>query len=136
MQTLGDDWEQITDDVFGEFRLIEYLGLVLEEDEVNEAAFGWGGDRYGVFYNRQADERIMVLSIVWDQPTDLEEFVDAYKNWADLYLGAELSSSTAGVTCWQNGSEEQCLLVTPDSTIITRAETAEQRQKINQLMLP
>ncbi len=136
MQTLGDDWEQITDDVFGEFRLIEYLGLVLEEDEVNEAALGWGGDRYGVFYNRQADERIMVLSIVWDQPADLEEFVGAYKNWADLYLGAELSSSTAGVTCWQNGSEEQCLLVTPDSTIITRAETAEQRQKINQLMLP
>lgn len=131
---LGDGWDQLTDDVFGEFYLIEYLGLALEEGEVNPAAGGWGGDRYGVYYNSETGERVMVLKIVWDDPADLPEFTEAYTNWASILLGDESAGGSAEETCWDNAGNDQCLLITADSVIITRADSTELRQKLNNIM--
>ncbi|MFT5197158.1 MAG: hypothetical protein ACI9EW_002768 [Cellvibrionaceae bacterium] len=134
LNELGAGWEQLADDVFGEFYLIEYLGLVLDEGEVNPAANGWGGDRYGVYYNPTTTERIMVLKLVWDSPADLPEFTEAFNSWAANFLGQPLAESAAEATCWDNGGNDQCLLMTADGVVITRSDSAELRQLINAIM--
>ena len=133
LETLGAGWSQIADDVFGEFYLIEYLGLALGEDEVNPAAAGWGGDRYGIFYNGESDERVMVLKIVWDGPDDQPEFIDAFTAWAEIFLDEEISSGE-GITCWDNDGNDQCLLVFEDSVVITRADSSDLSQLVNKLI--
>ncbi|MFK7800537.1 MAG: hypothetical protein AB8G95_02790 [Anaerolineae bacterium] len=134
LNELGEGWEELAENVFGEFYIIEYLSLALTEDEVNPAASGWGGDRYGVYYNKATDERVMVIKIVWDEPSDLTEFTDAYTKWAEIFLGEELTGAVAGTTCWDNGGNDQCLLITADSVVITRSDSAELRQLINTIM--
>ena len=134
MDALGEGWQQLADDVFGEFYLIEYLGFVLDEDVVRPATTGWGGDRYAVFYNPSTDERVMVMKTVWDEPADLTEFVEAYQQFGSTLLGEPFLSDGA-VTCWNNRGEEQCLIVTAESALVTRSDTAELRQLINSIML-
>lgn len=134
LSALGDGWEQLADDVFGEFYLIEYLGFVLEEDVVRPATTGWGGDRYVVFYNAELDDRVMVLKTVWDEPEDLNEFVAAYMQFAEVYLGSEFLSD-GGLTCWNNSGDDQCLLVTADSATVIRTDTVALRELTVELML-
>ncbi|MEM8863242.1 MAG: hypothetical protein AAGD96_33445, partial [Chloroflexota bacterium] len=134
MTALGDGWVQIADDVFGEFYLIEYLGSVLEEDVVRPATTGWGGDRYAVFYNPTLEDRVMVMKTVWDSPADLEQFVEAYFQYAELWMGTPTLEDGA-VTCWQNLGDDQCFIVTADSAIVTRSDTSELRELINEIML-
>ena len=131
MSELGEGWEQIADDVFGEFNLIQYLSLGFEEDQVNPAAEGWGGDRYGVYYNAANDERVMILHLVWDSLEDQAEFVDLYQEWGNLFFGPGSPSNEAQETCWDHGTETLCLLVFEDGVVISRSETDKLSQEIN-----
>lgn len=132
---LGDGWEQVAEDVFGEFNVIEYLSLALTEDEVNPAALGWGGDRYEVFYNASTDERVMVMKMVWDTPADQAEFAEAYTQWAEILLGREVDGGGGeNISCWQNQSDQQCLILLADELFITRSESAEISNKLVPLL--
>ncbi len=132
---LGAGWEQVAEDVFGEFNVIEYLSLALTEDEVNPAALGWGGDRYGVFYNTSTDERVMVMKMVWDTPADQAEFAEAYTKWAEILLGNETyDGGGENITCWQNQTDQQCLVILADELFITRSESAELSNKLIPLL--
>ncbi|NIT57160.1 MAG: hypothetical protein GWN00_13275, partial [Aliifodinibius sp.] len=64
--TLGVGWQRLDEDTLGEFYLREYLAQQLEGGLVESAASGWGGDRYTVYWNDEAEEIVMVLKLVWD----------------------------------------------------------------------
>ncbi|MCA9938952.1 MAG: hypothetical protein KC418_09930 [Anaerolineales bacterium] len=116
--TLGLDWRQLDEDVFGEFFLREYLGQQLDTKTVDTAATGWGGDAYAV-YARAGDEAlVMVYQTRWDTPQDAAEFVRAYAEYALAYGAAVVNAGNA--SCWQ-GDDRVCLYQLPDTITIIRA---------------
>jgi hypothetical protein len=74
---LGGGWDEVGDNVFGEFGLQNVLltGLVGDRPGVQTAAAGWGGDRWRLYAN--GDSRLFHLDTVWDSDVDATEFVTA-----------------------------------------------------------
>jgi len=82
---LGDGWQPVTRGVLGELVLAVMTGTDEPIDPqaamlagaaawTNEAASGWGGDRWEMW---ERDGRaVVLLSIRWDSPDDAQEFVD------------------------------------------------------------
>jgi cell division protein FtsB len=81
--TLGAGWRLGQEDTLGEFMLRLHLGTRLEEDVVEEAATGWGGDRYALFVHAGQDQVLLALHLSWDDEEEANEFVQAYQDYAD-----------------------------------------------------
>jgi len=77
---LGKGWEQLDDDVFGEFDVYNYLLTLLgDEGLAGDAAAGWGGGRMAVYSNKDDTERVLIhIVLTWDTPTDALQFFEAY----------------------------------------------------------
>ncbi|WP_374688523.1 Ig-like domain-containing protein [Promineifilum sp.] len=118
--TLGVGWEQIDEDILGEFYLRQYLGQQLEEAAVERAATGWGGDRYAVYANEESGGLVMVLQLVWDTPADAEEFAAAYPLYPAARHDAEPQPQADGSTCWV-GEEVICFRHSEGVSLIVRA---------------
>jgi len=118
---LGQGWKQSDDAVFGEFDVYNYLLSSLEGqsgwDEVaREAAAGWGGGRLATYANDDPTRVVLHLSLQWDTPDDLSQFVDAFLRVAGTTAGhwwpADPSITTVrwdgaaehGFATWQGGS--------------------------------
>jgi hypothetical protein len=99
---LGEGWRLVEEDTFGEFYLREFLQQQLDSDVAEEAATGWGGDRYAVYWNEGEAALLMMLRLAWDTPEDSDEGAAAITS----YLGNRFQ--TAGQLqpdnglCWQN----------------------------------
>ena len=93
---LGTGWEDLDVQAVGEEWLALALALRLDRTESNDAAAGWDGGLYRAWVN--GDEVAVVLSTVWDTPTDAEEFAAAIERWIEAgdqsaeVLGPEGSS--------------------------------------------
>jgi hypothetical protein len=118
--TLGAGWELITEDVFGEFYLREFLSQQLREAEVDVAATGWGGDRYAVYRQPEQDSIVMVLRHVWDSRQDSNEFVGAFSRYGDSRYGDRQPPQADGTICWQT-LEMICIYQDGSHTLIIRA---------------
>jgi hypothetical protein len=119
-ETLGAGWTLIEEAVLGEFLLREYLVQRLDLFQVDQAATGWGGDRYAVYWHEDLDESVMVLRTVWDTVADSSEFVTAYNQYASLNYGSDGYPSADGGTCWQ-AADVTCLHHLGEETLIIRA---------------
>jgi hypothetical protein len=77
---LGKDWEQLDDDVFGEFDVYNYLLTILGDEGVaSAAAAGWGGGRITLYSDKDFTDRVLVhIVLTWDSPNDALEFFQAY----------------------------------------------------------
>lgn len=79
------DWELVDSGVMGEW----YTYLILGHGEdasarlgdfvAGEAAEGWGGDAYAVYYDETSGHLAMAMDMVWDSPAEAEEFIDAFE---------------------------------------------------------
>lgn len=76
----GADWNEIENNVMGEFMTRVLFEQHLPKDEAKTAAEGWDGDRF-VAYARGNDVAFAWAS-VWDSESDAEEFVAAYRRLA------------------------------------------------------
>ena len=123
--SLGSDWVLADEDVFGEAMLRFYLGQQLNEDQVETAATGWGGDRYAVYHNPETNQLIMVLRQVWDTEEDSIEFAALYPNYASRLLDAESIIQPDSGECWFGDDDVICLLQDGLETTIVRAPTVE-----------
>jgi hypothetical protein len=111
--TLGSGWRQLDSNVMGEW--YTYLILAygqdrsarLSESRAARAAEGWGGDSYTVFYNDAADQTLLALHTQWDTPSDADEFVSAFQDYAEERFG-RASLSEPNRTCW-DGDGLHCL---------------------------
>ena len=117
--TLGAGWQQLDEDVFGEFTLREYLGQQLTGAEAEQAATGWGGDRYTVFWNEAEAQLVMAYRLVWDSNIDGAEFASLYRSYPAALFNAEPSEQGDG-DCWQ-GTDVICLFHMDAESLIVRA---------------
>jgi hypothetical protein len=122
-ETLGIGWQQLDEDVFGEFTLREYLKQQLTEEEVEQAATGWGGDSYVVFWNEIEEQLVMALLLVWDSNSDGAEFASLYRSYpAALFNAAPVAQGDGD--CWQ-GDDVICLFHADAESLIVRAPDVE-----------
>lgn len=123
---LGEGWESKDDDVVGEFGVILLLQTALEEGAVQQAAEGWGGDRYAYYAGPDGAELIAMLA-VWDSEDDADEFFEGYTEL--LYgLGAEdVVEESAAASGILRGALHTIHMVGDQTLLIiaTEAETAE-----------
>jgi len=105
---LGDGWEQIDDNVLGEW--YTYLMLAhgedpagrLDEDLAFSAAEGWGGDRYEVWVQRETGQVVLLMKLVWDTPQDKDEFAAAFAGHSDGRFGPSAAFEN-GARIWEAG---------------------------------
>jgi hypothetical protein len=133
--TMGAGWQLVDEDSLGEFYLRQYLAQQLDEDDVDLAATGWGGDRYAVYMNEGQDSLVMALRQSWDTPADAQEFADAYANYPAGLFGANAAGQENGGLCWQ-GQDVICLYSAGDETLIVRAPDTGIAATIAALQLP
>jgi hypothetical protein len=108
---LGQGWKRQDDSVFGEFDVYNYLLTSLEgqsgwSDVAVEAAAGWGGGRIATYTHEDGTRVVLHLSLQWDSPADLSEFVDAFLQVAGATAGAWWPAD-AGITAvrWDGAAE-------------------------------
>ncbi len=121
--TLGTGWQQLDEEVFGEFTLREYLGQQLTGAEAEAAAAGWGGDRYTVFWNEAESQLVMALRLVWDSNAEGAEFASLYRTYPAALFDAE-STEQGSDDCWQ-GTDVICLFHGGGESLIVRAPDVE-----------
>lgn len=119
--TLGFGWEQIDEDILGEFFLRQYLDQQLPAATVNRAATGWGGDRYAVYWNEADRALVMALRLLWDTPEDAEEFAAAYPDYARRLYGVDDAETLPdGSACWA-GEDVICFRQEEGDSLVVRA---------------
>ena len=127
--TLGAGWQLLDQDIIGELYLREYLIQQLDQQKVDIAATGWGGDQYAVYWNESDEDLVLVLRITWDSPADNAEFMDLYREYPGEVLGSKSRKQPDGGQCWE-GNEVICLYSFRDETIIIKASTLDQATKV------
>ena len=127
---LEGEWVLADEDVLGEAMLRQYLGQQLNEDQVETAATGWGGDRYAVYHNPEANQLILVLRQIWDSEEDSIEFAALYPNYPSRLLDAESIIQPDGGECWFGDEDVICLYQNELETWIVRAPTQELIEEI------
>ena len=90
--TLGDGWRLVEQDTLGELGCFcttttEFADLSTEAGQMNgvwtnDAATGWGGDRW-YFYKGPDKKSFIVWGTVWDTAKDATEFADAMRAMAE-----------------------------------------------------
>lgn len=75
---LGSGWELDYDNVLGEFDVYElFKPYFFDEDDVEAAAAGWGGNRYH-YYSDPDGDKLLLQAYAWDSDKDAQEFSSAY----------------------------------------------------------
>jgi hypothetical protein len=120
---LGAGWQLQKEDVFGEFYLRQHLELLIsgEPATVDDAATGWGGDRYAVYRQASTQELAMILAHAWDTEQDAVEFVETYADYVSRRVGATEATQPDGGRCWQGVGEVTCLYQTDEQSLIVQA---------------
>lgn len=119
-----ENWTLLFDRTMGEFYLREYLDTQLAPLDVIDAATGWGGDRYHLYYNAVTDQRAWVMKIEWDEAQDAEQFAEAYVNFGEL----RFVTSADADGCWSNVEDAGCFTTVDGVSFISYAPTLEMAQ--------
>ncbi len=122
--TLGADWQQVEEAVFGEFFLREYLGQQLSPAEVDVAATGWGGDLFTLYWHEESDDFVLVLRNAWDSVGHANEFIFGYLDYVDLRFGTQRQAQPDNATCWQS-IDFVCLYQFGAETLVVRGPSLE-----------
>ncbi len=122
--TLGAGWKQIETDIMGEYFLREYVAQQLSADEAAQAAAGWGGDSYVVFWHEADEALVMVFQVEWDSSLEAAEFNGLYSAYPAGLFGEEATSQADGSQCWQ-GDDVICLHSGETTSLIVRAPDVE-----------
>jgi hypothetical protein len=95
---LSESWREIRTDVMGEFSTDLILATHVNAFRASQAAAGWGGDRYAVWYNDAAGSAAVVWHTRWDTQTDADDFATTLREYDDARFGTgELGT---GAVCW------------------------------------
>jgi hypothetical protein len=103
--TLGDEWEFLISETLGELVTGMVLGssanylIQLDPITAAEAATGWGGDSYQVFYRARSNQSILVVHWVWDSIAEGDEFNQALGEYLNRrYVGRKIEAFDTD--CW------------------------------------
>jgi hypothetical protein len=134
--TLGMGWRLVDEDVLGEFGLQLHLGVHVsasDDDAVDTAAEGWGGDRYAVYWREDETAFVVVLRLIWDTPADADEFFDTYVQFATKRFEADPSRQEGDARLlWtgddtlflaRNDQDEFLVIIAPDRATLDAVRT-------------
>jgi hypothetical protein len=100
LDALGAGWRLVEESTLGEFHLLLHLEQQIAASDAVPAVEGWGGDRYAVYHHEGSDQIVMVLSVVWDSPGEVDEFMEAYRLFGTARAGRDPTTDRDAVTCW------------------------------------
>jgi hypothetical protein len=120
-EELGEGWREISRNVVGEY--YTYLILAhgidprgrLAEREAREAAAGWAGDAYAIYYNDETQATILVHRSLWDSSAEAEQYSAAFIKYGNARFGRGNSAQT-GQTSWQSAQGVNLLQSSGDTT--------------------
>jgi hypothetical protein len=114
-QFLGEDWRLVEDNRLGEWTTYLLLGYSADLPSqidlavAEEAAAGWGGDRYLVFVHEETNNRLLSARWIWDTTADADDFARALRSAQDgRFRGNQVDLSRGD--CWQANEETSCVL--------------------------
>ena len=113
-QLLGEGWRKLGEDTLGEWTTYLLLGYgadaeaMLEDNVALSAARGWGGDRYQVYYQDEAEGTALAAVWSWDSAQDASQFQQALTEHLGARFREAILSSTTG-TCWQVNQQAACV---------------------------
>jgi hypothetical protein len=119
---LGSNWRQVEDDRLGEwttFLLLAYsadLPSQLDLAVAEQAAAGWGGDRYQVLVDDDNGQRLLAVQWIWDTGADAADFARALRSSLDGRFRGNQADLGRG-DCWQANGEASCVLTDGDQTL-------------------
>lgn len=128
---LGDGWEEIDRNTFGELYTYLMLALpinetwALSEEVALDAAEGWGGDLYLVYHHAEKDQDVLISLSEWDTQKDADEYWDAFITYAINRWGSNYQNVNSsfiweldGQSVLINRQVNQVLwIVTPESSL-------------------
>jgi len=127
-RTLGDGWERLDLDVFGEFDVFNYVATLLDdEDAGTEVAAGWGAGWIAVYRHRADDDEatpspevaagedvLLHITLEWDSQADYTEFDEAFRRIASAMSGGTARGDDVRVLCWSTETEHAFYLGEPN----------------------
>jgi len=140
---LGEGWEELDRGVMGEWYMYLILAYGLDADaqvkekDAAEAAEGWGGDSYAVFYRPEDGATLMILRTNWESSKDLNEYVNVFEDYARDRFGRPENQERDRIL-WQDGSEVHVLhiegiyttwILAPDEGLANQVWESIQNQK-------
>ncbi len=111
---LEGNWQDLGTSTLGEwgwYLLLakpEQPNWALSENKAKDAAAGWGGDAYTVYYQAELDESILVSLSAWDSEKEANEFWDAFMLYGDQRWGSNYEVQQ-NQRIWQ--VEDQVILI-------------------------
>jgi hypothetical protein len=119
---LGVEWGEIDRGVVGEWDIQAVLNEFLPKAVAVDAAMGWGGDYYLVYYNEDKDIDVLVLVSQWDTMQDVHEFDAAFRDYGDARFGTRVTSSSyeaswhgeVGYVIFERRSNQALWILAPD----------------------
>jgi hypothetical protein len=131
-ETLGSGWRLLKSNSLGEWMTYLLLGYgadgaaQVDDQTAKEAAEGWGGDNYQMYYNDATRETVMAVHWAWDSQADADEFWEAMLFYQDeRFRGAKVNRSDG--QCWEANNQASCVfkkgqemlwLLAPNQTIL------------------
>ncbi len=116
LPVLGDGWEQIDDNVIGEW--YTYLMLArgwlprwqIAAISARQAAAGWAGDRSHLYYHAGSDEIVLVQRWLWEDADSAAEFWGAFNSYARARWGSPASYSGETLE-WSATADGEVILI-------------------------
>ncbi len=128
-ETLGLGWAFISEDTLGEFAISVYFEQQLGEQISSEAAAGWGGDRYTVYWNETAQDVAMVLATAWDTEDDAAEFRQASADYLAAKYNTQPEEQEDSSQCYR-GDDVTCIYERDDRITLIRAPSSRLASEI------
>jgi hypothetical protein len=130
-EILDQDWRFLIADTLGELGTQMVLGYnanglnQLDQQTTAQAAAGWGGDHYQVYYRGKTNHSILAAKWVWDTSADASEFWEAMRHYLQLRYGGKTAVHDLGL-CWQRLNDHYtCIFQTEVETLWIQAPTME-----------
>ncbi|MBN1230864.1 MAG: hypothetical protein JXA19_03245 [Anaerolineales bacterium] len=110
-----EGWRLLDQDSLGEW--MTYLVLSFSSDvqaavddtQAKQAADGWNGDQYQVYYNDELDQLAMAVQWSWDTSIDAQEFKTAIEQYLFGRFRGTVLDLGDGSSCWSSNGEYSCL---------------------------
>jgi Zn-dependent peptidase ImmA (M78 family) len=132
--TLGSGWQLLEAETLGEFQSSLYLAQQVDEDTADRASQGWDGDQYAVY--SKDGTTVLAFTTVWDSPTDRQEFVAAYQQYATQKHGQPPTRSSETETWWETPSQTTLLTWEGDTALVLAGPDRETVQRVLAAIAP
>ena len=104
-------WQRFDEGSLGEWRLLATLDAHLPPDVADEAAEGWGGDRYVILEGGPEEGPSFVLNTQWDTMRNAHEFYSALRTYGEARYG-EPTEYTVSTALWDQSDQSVFIQLT------------------------